>query len=131
MTRNTPFRALCASLALSLGLSLGLAAPASQAAEALSSWKDGAAKARIVAFVEGATDPRSRNYVAPAERIAVFDNDGCLWSEQPAYFQLAFAMDRVKALAPTHPEWKTTQPFQGVLEGDIKAVAATGERGLM
>ena len=131
MTRNTPFRALCATLALSLGLSLGLAAPASRSAEALSSWKDGAAKARIVAFVEGATDPRTRNYVAPAERIAVFDNDGTLWSEQPAYFQLAFAMDRVKALAAKHPEWKTTQPFQGVLEGDIKAVAATGERGLM
>jgi phosphoserine phosphatase len=131
MTRNMPFRALCATVALSLGLILGPAVPASQAAEALSSWKDGAAKARIVAFVEGATDPRSRNHVPPAERIAVFDNDGTLWSEQPVYFQLAFAMDRVKALAPKHPEWKTTQPFQGVLEGDIKAVAATGERGLM
>jgi phosphoserine phosphatase len=69
--------------------------------------------------------------VAPAERIAVFDNDGTLWSEQPAYFQLAFAIDRVRALAPKHPEWRTKQPFQGVLEGDLKAVAATGERGLL
>jgi len=110
---------------------LGAAAVPTAAAEPLASWNEGAAKARIVSFVREVSDPRSRSYVAPAERIAVFDNDGCLWSEQPAYFQLAFAMDRVKALAPKHPEWKTTQPFQGVLEGDIKAVAATGERGLM
>ena len=121
------FRTLTAALLLALGL----AAPAAPAAEALPSWNDGAAKARIVAFVQGVTDPRSRSYVAPAERIAVFDNDGTLWSEQPVYFQLAFAIDRVKALAPQHPEWKTKQPFQGVLEGDLKAVAATGERGLM
>jgi len=121
------FRTLPAALVLALGL----AAQAAPAAEALPSWNDGAAKARIVAFVQGVTDPRSRSYVAPAERIAVFDNDGTLWSEQPAYFQLAFAIDRVKALAPQHPEWKTQQPFQGVLEGDLKAVAATGERGLM
>lgn len=121
------FRTLTAALLLALGL----AAPAAPAAEALPSWNDGAAKARIVAFVQGVTDPRSRSYVAPAERIAVFDNDGTLWSEQPAYFQLAFAMDRVKALAPKNPDWKDRQPFKGVLEGDIKAVAATGERGLM
>ena len=121
------FRTLTAALLLALGL----VAPAAPAAEPLPSWNDGAAKARIVAFVQGVTDPRSRSYVAPAERIAVFDNDGTLWSEQPAYFQLAFAIDRVKALAPQHPEWKTKQPFQGVLEGDLKAVAATGERGLM
>ena len=121
------FRTLTAALLLALGL----AAPAAPAAEALPSWNDGAAKARIVAFVQGVTDPRSRSYVPPAERIAVFDNDGTLWSEQPAYFQLAFAIDRVKALASQHPEWKNKQPFQGVLEGDLKAVAATGERGLM
>ena len=121
------FRTLTAALLLALGL----AAPAAPAAEALPSWNDGAAKARIVAFVQGVTDPRSRRYVPPAERIAVFDNDGTLWSEQPAYFQLAFAIDRVKALASQHPEWKNKQPFQGVLEGDLKAVAATGERGLM
>lgn len=121
------FRTLTAALLLALGL----AAPAAPAAEALASWNDGAAKARIVAFVQGVTDPRSRSYVPPAERIAVFDNDGTLWSEQPAYFQLAFAIDRVKALAPKNPDWKDRQPFKGVLEGDIKAVAATGERGLM
>ena len=101
------------------------------AGDALPSWRDGAARQRIVSFVEQVTDPRSRAYVPPAERIAVFDNDGTLWSEQPAYFQLAFAIDRVRALAPKHPEWKSKQPFQGVLEGDLKAVAATGERGLL
>ena len=127
MKTTNLFRALAAALVLSLGL----AARAAPAAEALPSWNDGAAKARIVAFVQGVTDPRSRSYVPPAERIAVFDNDGTLWSEQPAYFQLAFAIDRVKALAPQHPEWQGKQPFQGVLEGDLKAVAATGERGLM
>ena len=127
MKTTNLFRALPAALVLSFGL----AARAAPAAEALPSWNDGAAKARIVAFVQGVTDPRSRSYVPPAERIAVFDNDGTLWSEQPAYFQLAFAIDRVRALAPQHPEWKGKQPFQGVLEGDLKAVAATGERGLM
>jgi len=72
----------------------------------------GPAKARIVGFVKAVTDKRSKQYVAPADRIAVFDNDGTLWSEQPAYFQLAFAIDRVKALAPKHPEWTSTQPFR-------------------
>ena len=72
-----------------------------------------------------------KDYVAPADRIAVFDNDGTLWSEQPVYFQLLFAIDRVKALAPKHPEWKTKQPFKAVLEGDMKALAASGEKGLL
>ena len=67
----------------------------------------------------------------PAERIATFDNDGTLWIEQPMYVQLAFALDRVKALAPQHPEWKTKQPFKAVLEGDMKALAAAGEKGLV
>ncbi len=115
-----------------LPLLLAILQPAqATAADGLPSWRDGASRQRIVSFVEQVTDPRSRSFVPPAERIAVFDNDGTLWSEQPAYFQLAFAIDRVKALAPQHPEWKTRQPFQGVLEGDLKAVAATGERGLL
>ena len=67
----------------------------------------------------------------PAERIAVFDNDGTLWAEQPMYFQLAFALDRIRALAPKHPEWKTTQPFKGALEGDLKAVLAGGEHSVL
>ena len=97
----------------------------------LPSWNDGAAKKAIVQFVSDVTKAGSPSFVAPAERIAVFDNDGTLWSEQPMYFQLAFALDRIKALAPKHPEWRNTQPFEGVLEGDMKAVLAGGEKSLM
>jgi phosphoserine phosphatase len=103
----------------------------SVAADDLPSWHDGPAKARIVDFVDSVTDPTSKAYVPPDERIAVFDNDGTLWAEQPMYFQLAFILDRVKALAPQHPEWKTTEPFKSVLAGDMAGVAATGEHGLM
>jgi len=102
-----------------------------RAADSLPSWTDGASKARIVSFVESVTDPTSPAYVPPAERIAVFDNDGTLWSEQPMYFQLAFILDRVKALAPQHPEWQTQEPFKSVLAGDMAGVAATGEHGLL
>ena len=105
--------------------------PASASVELLPSWNDGAAKKAIVDFVSKTTRQGDADFVPAAERIAVFDNDGTLWSEQPMYFQLAFALDRVKALAPKHPEWKTTQPFKGVLDGDLKAVLATGEKGLM
>jgi phosphoserine phosphatase len=112
------------------GLALAAAAAFGQGADPLPSWNDGAAKARIVGFVQAVTDKSGKDYVAPAERIAVFDNDGTLWSEQPAYFQLLFAIDRVKALAPKHPEWKTKQPFKAVLEGDMKALAASGEKGI-
>jgi phosphoserine phosphatase len=99
-------------------------------ADSLPSWNEGAAKARIVGFVQAVTDKAGKDYVPPADRIAVFDNDGTLWSEQPAYFQLLFAIDRVKALAPKHPEWKTKQPFKAVLDGDMKALAASGEKGI-
>ena len=97
----------------------------------LASWNDGTAKQSIVDFVAAVTDKGGSDYVPPAERIAVFDNDGTLWSEKPAYFQLLFAIDRIKALAPQHPEWKTQQPFKAVLENDIKALAASGEKGLI
>jgi hypothetical protein len=97
----------------------------------LASWNDGENKSRILAFVESVTQPDSPDFVPEAERIATFDNDGNLWSEQPAYFQLFFAMDRVRELAPEHPEWQEEQPFKGVLEGDISAVMATGEEGLI
>jgi len=99
--------------------------------EPLASWNDGPAKSRILSFVQAVTDRTSQDYVSPAERIAVFDNDGTLWSEQPVNFQLLFAIDRVRALAPKYPQWKTQQPFKAVLEGDMKALAATGERGLL
>jgi phosphoserine phosphatase len=97
----------------------------------LPSWNETAPKAAIVAFVGKATTEGSADFVPEAERIAVFDNDGTLWTEHPMYVQLAFALDRVKAEAPNHPEWKTTQPFQAVLEGDMKALAAAGEKGLV
>jgi phosphoglycolate phosphatase-like HAD superfamily hydrolase len=109
------------------------ASPTSSPASAdpLPSWNEGAGKKAIVDFVERTTRQGGPDFVAQAERIAVFDNDGTLWAEQPMYVQLAFALDRVKALAAQHPEWKTTQPFKGVLESDLKAVLAGGERGLM
>ncbi|TXL81538.1 haloacid dehalogenase-like hydrolase [Vineibacter terrae] len=107
------------------------AVPVRAQAEPLPSWNDGDAKKAITDFVERVTHEGIANYVKPAERIAVFDNDGTLWAEQPAYFQLAFALDRVKAMAPQHPEWKTKQPFKAVLEGDQRALAAAGEKGLL
>jgi phosphoglycolate phosphatase-like HAD superfamily hydrolase len=104
---------------------------AAQTALWLPSWNDGAAKEAIVEFVARVTDRNSPDFVPEAERIATFDNDGNLWSEKPVYFQLLFAIDRVRELAPDHPEWADTQPFKGVLEGDLEAVAATGEHGLL
>jgi phosphoglycolate phosphatase-like HAD superfamily hydrolase len=104
--------------------------PAAQA-DPLPSWNDGATKKAIVDFVSRVTRQGGPDFVPPSERIATFDNDGTLWSEQPIYFQLAFALDRVKALAPKHPEWKQEQPFKGIVEGDMKAVAAAGEKGLL
>jgi len=97
----------------------------------LPSWNDSTSRQDIINFVDAVTDKSSPGFVAPAERIAVFDNDGTLWSEKPAYFQLLFAIDRVKVMAADHPEWKTTQPFKAVLENDIDALADTGEKGLL
>jgi phosphoglycolate phosphatase-like HAD superfamily hydrolase len=96
----------------------------------LPSWNEGEVKQSIVKFVQAVTQSGGAQYVAPEARIATFDNDGTLWSEQPMYFQASFAFDRVKALAPKHPEWKTKQPFKGIIEGDMKAVAAAGEKGI-
>lgn len=104
---------------------------ASGAADPLPSWKDGPGKQAILQFVQEVTDKSSPDYVPRADRIATFDNDGTLWSERPVYFQLLFAIDRVKALAPKHPEWKTKQPFKAVLDNDMKALAASGEKGLL
>jgi hypothetical protein len=101
------------------------------AQDLLPSWNDTAPKKAIVAFVERVTKQGSPDFVPPAERIATFDNDGTLWAEQPMYVQMAFALDRVKALAPQHPEWKDKEPFKAVLEGDMKALAESGERGLL
>jgi hypothetical protein len=100
-------------------------------ADPLPSWNESASKQAIISFVQEVTAAGSAGFVDPDERIAVFDNDGTLWSEQPAYFQLLFAMDRVKELAPSHPEWKERQPFRGVLEDDPEAALAGGEKALL
>jgi phosphoserine phosphatase len=97
----------------------------------LPSWNDGPVKTSITDFVTHVTASGGPDFVMPAERIAVFDNDGTLWTEQPVYFQLAFAFDRIKAMAPQHPEWKTEQPFKGLIENDLKAALAGGEKGLL
>ena len=99
--------------------------------ELLRSWNEGAAKRAIVEFVGRVTREGGPDFVPVPERIAVFDNDGTLWTEQPIYNQLAFAFDRVRALQAKHPEWKKKQPFRGVLEGDLKGALASGEQGLM
>jgi phosphoglycolate phosphatase-like HAD superfamily hydrolase len=112
-------------------LVLGATLSAHAQTDPLPSWNDGPAKQGLVKFVQAAAEEGGPRHVPPAARIAVFDNDGTLWSEQPMYFQGLFAFDRVKALAPKHPEWKTRQPFKGILENDMKAVAAAGEKGLM
>lgn len=122
-TRSTPLHWL-----LSLMLALPLLA---QAADPLPSWNDGPSRKAIEEFVTAVTTEGSKDFVKPAERIAVFDNDGTLWSEQPMYFQVLFALDEVKRLAPQHPEWKEQQPFKAVLENDHKALAESGMDGIM
>jgi phosphoserine phosphatase len=106
-------------------------ASASWAADWLPSWRDNRCKQQIVQFVEAVTKQGGANYVREPERIAVFDNDGTLWSEQPMYTQLAFALDRVQELAGAHPEWKEHQLFKAAIEGDLKTVAAGGEHALL
>jgi phosphoglycolate phosphatase-like HAD superfamily hydrolase len=101
-----------------------------RAQDPLPSWNDGATKKAITAFVNDVTREGSPNYVTPEERIATFDNDGTLWAEQPMYFQFLFALDRVKALAPQHPEWKNKEPFASLLRGDMKGVLAGGEKSI-
>jgi phosphoglycolate phosphatase-like HAD superfamily hydrolase len=113
-------------------VALGILACFAQRAEAqLESWQSGATKQAIIGFVNKVTDRNSPEFVESARRIAVFDNDGTLWIEQPIYVQFAFAIDRVKALAPQHPSWQTTPPFNAVLTGDHKALEASGEKGLL
>ncbi|PYK04209.1 MAG: haloacid dehalogenase, partial [Verrucomicrobia bacterium] len=110
---------------------LALAATVAQADDPLPSWNDTAPKKAIVAFVERVTKEGSSDFVPPNERIATFDNDGTLWAEQPLYFQFLFAIDRVKALAPQHPEWKTKEPFASLLKGDTKTALTGGEHAFL
>jgi phosphoserine phosphatase len=102
-----------------------------QAREYLVSWNDGKTKEEIVAFVQNATNPQNPFYIPAKDRIAVFDNDGTLWSERPLYFQLYYVFDKVKELHAKNPEWSHTQPFQAVLENDMKSLATFGVKGLL
>ncbi len=126
MRETTLFRAAVLSIVF-----LVSATACTRPSDPLPSWNDGATKQAIVAFVRATSAQGTTSFVPPAERIAVFDNDGTLWAEQPMYFQLAFAFERVKALAPQHPEWKTKQPFKAVLEGDLKTALAGGEHAII
>jgi phosphoglycolate phosphatase-like HAD superfamily hydrolase len=110
---------------------LSATAAFAQTADQLPSWNDGKARQAIVGFVERVTAEGQPDFVPVPGRIAVFDNDGTLWSEQPLYFQLQFALDRVKAMAPGHPEWTSEEPFASLLKGDVKAALAGGEPAIM
>ena len=114
-----------------LGLSLLRWDGALAQSDPLPSWNDGAVKKAITDFVPRVTTPGGADFVPDDRRIATFDNDGTLWAEQPMYFQIAFAIDRVKALAPRHPDWRKKQPFKAVLEDDRKVLAALGEPGFL
>jgi phosphoglycolate phosphatase-like HAD superfamily hydrolase len=118
------------TLIVAFSVTLLLSASA-QAKDPLPSWTKGPAKSAIIEFVRAVTKKGGKDYVPPDERIATFDNDGTLWVEYPIYTQILFAFDRVKELAPQHPEWKTTQPFKALLEGDMKTVGASGMKGVM
>ncbi|TMQ74532.1 hypothetical protein ACCUM_0007 [Candidatus Accumulibacter phosphatis] len=123
-------RVLLAALTFTLALGFNALVMA-QTSDPLPSWNDGKAKQSVIEFVSKVTTRASPDFVPPAERIATFDNDGTLWTEQPMYTQLAFALDRVKALASQHPEWNTTQPFKAVLDNDFDTLVALGEKGLV
>jgi hypothetical protein len=121
-----PFLAIITVVALSVA-----GRSSANAKDPLPSWNEGPAKQSITAFVEKVTKADSPDFVPPEERIATFDNDGTLWCEQPMYFQLMFALDRVKALAPKHPEWKDKEPFASILKGDLRGALAGGEHGVL
>jgi len=134
MGRTNRFALAVAVLAVALNACTSPAGetPATaQANDPLSSWNEGEAKQAITQFVKDVSTADGSRFVPPAERIAVFDNDGTLWAEQPMYSQLLFALDRVRALTPMHPEWEDKQPFKAVLEGDLETVLAGGEHALL
>ena len=126
MARLVSRRAVLAALVV-----VSLAGSASAQTDPLPSWNEGATKKAITDFVARVTTQGSPDFVPVDLRIATFDNDGTLWCEQPVYFQVAFAFDRLKAMAAQHPEWKAKQPFKAVLDGDMKALAASGQKGLL
>jgi phosphoglycolate phosphatase-like HAD superfamily hydrolase len=119
---------------LALGLLIATCLPselASAQSGPLPSWNDSTAKQSIIDFVGRVTKTEGADFVPEAHRVAVFDNDGTLWAEKPVYFQLAFALDEIRKMAPAHPEWSEKQPFKAVLDGDNKTLAAAGEHGLL
>jgi phosphoglycolate phosphatase-like HAD superfamily hydrolase len=113
------------------GVALLACASAAAQTDPLPSWKEGSSKRAILKFVSEVTKEGAPTFVPPAERIAAFDNDGTLWSEQPMYFQVAFALDRVKAVAPQHPEWKDKEPFKSLLAGDVKGALGQGQKAIV
>jgi phosphoserine phosphatase len=122
---------IAAARVFALGALVAFSVSALAQTDPLPSWNDGAAKQAIVAFVKDTTTQGSPKFVPPAERIATFDNDGTLWAEQPMYVQGLFALDRVKALAPQHPEWKTQEPFASLLKGDMAGALAGGDKAML
>lgn len=132
MFSSMSMRKLASAIAVAATLvgALLFAAGAGAETDPLPSWNAGAAKQAITDFVSAVTTQGSPDYVVPRDRIATFDNDGTLWSEQPMYVQLAFALDRVKAMAPDHPEWKETEPFKSVLDSNLEGVVASGKKGI-
>lgn len=131
MTPSSSHRIRALTALVVIASSLAGCAAQRHAADPLPSWQEGATKRAILEFVDGADTPGDAGYIPHAERVAVFDNDGTLWAEQPLYFQLAFALDRVRELAPQHPEWEQTPPFDAVLRNDLQAVFAGGEHALL
>lgn len=123
-----PFLTVLLSALLLAGIQ---AADAGVADSPLPSWNEGPTRQALLDFVRRVSEPGGADFVPPDERIAVFDNDGTLWAERPMYFQLYFVLDRLKALAPEHPEWQETEPFRAALAGDMAGLAAAGEAGLM
>ncbi len=132
MSRRTSLSTLALLPAVSGSLLSATAmAQSATAGDPLPSWNDGATKKSITDFVSRATKSGGPDYVAPEARVATFDNDGTLWAEQPMYFQLAFIVDRVRTLAPQHPEWNTAQPFKAILENDLAALSPADVKGMV
>jgi phosphoglycolate phosphatase-like HAD superfamily hydrolase len=133
MTRSAPISAIGFVLLVSCGTPPPANPPAEKTAvtDPLPSWNDGPSEQAITSFVSRVTKDGDLGYIPPAERIATFDNDGTLWSEQPLYFQFLYAFDRVRELAPTHPDWKTKEPFKAAIADDLKGALGSGEKGLV
>ena len=121
----------CLLIPLLASFTYGILTPSAKAEDPLPSWNDSASKKAIIDFVERVTDENSDDYVPVDQRIATFDNDGTLWSEQPMYFQLAFVMSRIHTMAPQHPDWKEKEPFASVLKGDLQNAMLSGEEGIV